>query len=559
MGEFWHLYWPLVRPFWHSPQRWQAVGLLLVAVVASVGSSVFLVWESLQRGEFISALAARDGERFERAAWLLVGVLVGSALLLSLSTYLRDRLGLAWRRWLTRSFLDRYLEGQRFYRLGAQTAMDNPDQRISEDAKHVTQLSVAILGIGLESAVQLVGFISVLWSVSVGMTLFLGIYGIVGSAIALLFFGRKLTGINAEQLKREANFRFGLMDVREQAESIAFYRGQGWERQRLGDRFQQAVQNFNRLIRWQLGLDFFQNGYQYLTFILPSLILAPQIFSGELEVGALVQSQAAFDRIWLSLSLIIIQFEQLTALAASVGRLSGLAQALQVTSGPVKSQQIAVVSPAPLAVEHLTLLTPDGQRQLVTNLSFRVPSGHHLLICGASGLGKSSLTKAIAGLWSVGSGTLYRPQRREILFLPQQPYLVLGSLRQQLLYPYGDPATDEAELRHVLQQVELADLSKMNLDTVADWGQRLSVGEQQRLAFARLLLFQPTYAVLDEATSALAIDQEKHLYDQLSQTDITYISVGHRSSLVPYHRQQLTLSPNQRWALEPIPSLQTSP
>jgi len=559
MREFWRLYWPLVRPLWDSPNRWQAVGFLLLAIVASVLSSVFLVWESLQRGEFISALAAQNWSRFQQATWLLVGVLVGTALLLSFSTYLRDRMGLAWRCWLTRHFLDTYLAEQRFYRLGSQTAVDNPDQRISEDVKNVTQLSMIILGIGLESVVQLIGFVGVLWSVSVGMTLFLGVYGVVGSAIALLFFGRKLTGINAEQLWREATFRFGLIDVREQAESIAFYRGQNWEKRRLRQRFQDAVQNFNRFIRWQLGLDFFQNGYQYLTFILPSLILAPQILAGELEVGAIVQSQAAFDRVWLSLSLIIIQFEQLAALAASVGRLHGLAQALQLAGTPAQTQQIAVIHSSQLAVDDLSLLTPDGQWQLVEGLSVQVPPGQHLLICGPSGVGKSSLTKAIAGLWSMGSGTLHRPQRRDILFLPQQPYLVLGSLRQQLLYPHADPATDEAALRRVLQQVKLPELANSDLGTVDDWAQRLSVGEQQRLAFARLLLHQPSYAVLDEATSALAVNQERHLYGTLSQTATTYISVGHRASLVPYHRQQLTLSPNQRWTLAPVRLTQVIP
>ena len=176
-------------------------------------------------------------------------------------------------------------------------------------------------------------------------------------------------------------------------------------------------------------------------------------------------------------------------------------------------------------------------------LSFKVSPGQHLLIGGTSGVGKSSLTRAIAGLWSVGSGTLYRPRRQDILFLPQQPYLVLGSLRQQLLYPHADPATDTATLRQVLQQVQLPELADSDLDIIDDWAQRLSMGEQQRLAFARLLLQQPPYAVLDEATSALAVAQEQQLYTHLSQTNITYISVGHRASLVPYHRQQLILYP----------------
>ncbi|NJL49552.1 MAG: ATP-binding cassette domain-containing protein [Leptolyngbyaceae cyanobacterium SM2_5_2] len=249
-----------------------------------------------------------------------------------------------------------------------------------------------------------------------------------------------------------------------------------------------------------------------------------------------------------SLSLIIIQFEQLTALVASIGRLNGLAQALQVAGEPVQPQ-LEVISPAPLAVENLTLSTPDGQRRLIRNLSFKVFPGQHLLIGGTSGVGKSSLTRAIAGLWSVGSGTLYRPQRQDMLFLPQRPYLVLGSLRQQLLYPHADPTTDEATLRQVLQQVQLPQLANSDLDAVDDWAQRLSVGEQQRLAFARLLLQQPPYAVLDEATSALDEENETRLYGQLTNTATTFVSVGHRPSLVQYHRYILELGIHQTWRL----------
>jgi putative ATP-binding cassette transporter len=237
----------------------------------------------------------------------------------------------------------------------------------------------------------------------------------------------------------------------------------------------------------------------------------------------------------------------------------------QIVASHIVASQIQVVEADHLALEHLTLFTPDGGRSLIENLSVTVAPGQHLLITGPSGVGKSSLVRAIAGLWSTGKGTVHRPPQHLLLFLPQRPYMAIGSLRQQLLYsplahevqPYDvqpqdvQPHDDEA-LRQVLRDVQLSHWAEADLDGVEDWAQHLSVGEQQRLAFARLLLSQPTYAILDEATSALALEQEQDLYTRLSKTSMTYISIGHRSSLTPHHRQQVTLSPSQWWTIESL-------
>lgn len=538
--------WHIIQFYWaHAndhQKRTAGIGLGIL-IGLSILSSSALVFESLQRGDFISALAARDAQRFHTSLVILIGILLTSALFLSASTYVRDRLGLHWRHWLTRYILTTYLSQRRFYRLSSD--IDNPDQRMSEDIKKVTQTTVFILTTLLESGIQLIGFIGVLWSVSIGLTGFLVFYALVGSAIATFFFGIRLTHINTEQLKREATFRFGLIDIREHSESIAFHQGQPYANNDSRQRFREVVQNFNRFIRWQFGLDLFQNGYQYLTFIIPSLILAPQILSGNLEIGAVVQSQAAFDRIWLSLSLVIVQFEQLTALAASIERLSQLIQKLQATDHIENS--IKILSHPQVAVQNLSLETPNTQRPLVNHLSFNVETNQNLLITGPSGIGKSSLIKAIAGLWSTGKGTIHCPSEN-ILFLPQRPYLVLGTLRQQLLYPQTDPGIEDKQLLHILQIVQLPEFN--NLDQTEDWSQRLSTGEQQRLAFARLLLTKPTYALLDEATSALSVLQEQTLYQQLANTHTTYISIGHRPSLLPYHQQVLTLHTDHSWTLK---------
>ncbi|MEM6432786.1 MAG: ABC transporter ATP-binding protein/permease [Cyanobacteria bacterium P01_D01_bin.115] len=546
--------WLLLRTSWPLLQTWRLGGLLALLGVLSIASGGFLVWESIQRGEFISALAARDAERFQRALFTFVGILLASALLLSVVAFIRDTVGLQWRQGLTRQFLENYLHDRAYYRLTMPTAMaepiapiDNPDQRLSEDIRQVTQTLVLVGVMALESVVQLVGFIGVLWVISTTLTGFLLAYALVGTAIATLIFGPRLTRINAEQLKREANFRFGLINVREHAESIAFYRGQPAEAAALNQFLAGVVTNFNRLIRWQLGLDFFQNGYQYLTFILPSLILAPSILAGQLEVGAIVQSQAAFDRIWLSLSLIVVQFEQLTTLAASISRLGTLAQSLQTIQ--VQGDGAIVRQPGlMLGVQDLTIATPDGQRSLCEHLSLTIAPGQSLLVTGPSGVGKSSLMKTLAGLWTTGQGCLTAPPNT--LFVPQQPYLPLGTLQQQLLYPQEAPIVSSELLVQVLEQVGLPQLAQLSPDTEADWSQRLSLGEQQRLSFARVLLQRPAYVILDEATSAVTLEQEQALYQRLVERDITAVSVGHRESLRPYHAQILTLRPDRTWTLQ---------
>ncbi len=553
--QLWQRFWDIAAPYWRMEEKWKAWGLLVLLVLLLLGETGFAVLFNEQTGEFTSALAARNGERFWNAIWLCLGLLIGAVPIYALYYYVRDKLGNHWRRWLTNRFLDSYFRDRHFYELNANAAIDNPDQRIAEDINTFTGRSLYFLLILIGSILQLVAFSSVLWSISRDLVYFLVFYAIAGSLITVYVYGKALIGLNFRQLRREADFRFSLVRVRENAESIAFYRGETQELQQVKRRFTGAFDNFNKLIRSQFFLNLFQYAYSLLTIVLPSAIIASRVLSGELEVGRAVQAAGAFAAVLSAISVIVDNFESLSRFAAGIDRLDTFSKVLdsQPAGRTRAGGVIESVEGTRLALECVTLETPNHERILVRDLSIAIQPGEGLMIVGTSGSGKSSLLRAIAGLWYAGSGTIIRPRPEDILFLPQQPYMMPGTLRSQLLYPHKDRQISDAELLGVLERVNLPDMAERfgGLDEEMDWEKVLSIGEQQRLAFARVLLTRPRFAMLDEATSALDIANEASLYQQLMATNTTLISVGHRSTILKYHKQVLELTGDGQWQTQP--------
>ena len=377
-------------------------------------------------------------------------------------------------------------------------------------------------------------------------------------AIVTVLLGKRLIGLNYNQLQREADFRYGLVHLRDNAESIAFYGGESQELTSVGQRFARAISNYHVLIGWQRNLDFFTTGHSYFVRILPYVVVAPLYLAGKTDFGAISQATIAFFQIFGALSIIIGQFELLTAFAAGINRIAVFDETLTDfdlgTTSESETTTIGATIDSRLALEDVTLLTPDHQQTLVEDLSLTVEPHQSLAIVGESGVGKSSLLRAIAGLWNQGSGNIVRPSSNSMLFLPQKPYMILGTLRQQLLYPHTDSHIPDAQLEESLRQVNLADLTAKvgGLDVELSWSDVLSLGEQQRLAFARLLLTKPSYAILDEATSALDVQNEKRLYQMLQQSDTTIVSVGHRPSLLQYHQKVLQLRGRSQWQILPV-------
>jgi putative ATP-binding cassette transporter len=553
--QLWKRFWALATPYWRHEEKWRAWGLIALLVILLLGQTHFAVLFNAQTGEFTSALAAQDEERFWNSIKLCLGLLAFAIPVYAFYFFVRDTLGIYWRRWLTGRFLDSYFRNRHFYELNANAAIDNPDQRMTEDISTFTQRSLYFLLIIVSSTLQLVAFSAVLWSISHELVYFLVFYASMGTCVVVFVFGQRLMSLNFNQLRREADFRFSLVRVRENAESIAFYRGEALELGQVKRRFGAAFSNFKRLVRAQFWLNLFQQGYFLLTLVIPSAIIADNVLSGEMEVGRAVQAAGAFAAVLGAISLIIENFEGLSRFAAGIDRLDMLARCLppdpddEHPSGNTIQAQEATH----LEIDDLTLMTPDAERVLIQNLSLTVKPGENLLIVGESGSGKSSLLRAVAGLWYAGSGIIRRPAPQDMLFLPQQPYMVLGSLRSQLLYPNMDLPASDNELLHALEKVNLPNLAHRvgGLDAELDWPKLLSVGEQQRLAFARLLLTKPRFAILDEATSALDIANETSLYKQLLDTQTTVISVGHRTTILKFHAQVLELDGCSAWRALP--------
>jgi putative ATP-binding cassette transporter len=552
--RLWRRFWNIARLYWVGDQRWQAHSLLLLLVILLLARTEFTVRFTEQSSELTSALAARDAERFWHSMRVFGVALAAGVPVYACYYFVRDSLGMAWRRWLTGDFLRRYFQDRAYYRLSFEEHIDNPDQRIAEDVGAFSQKSLKVLVEVIGAALQLLAFSSVLWTTSRLLVWILVGYASAGTLISVGVFGKPLIALNFQQLRREADFRFGLIHARENAEAIAFYSGELPEQERLRERFSQLYANFSALLRKTLRLNFFQYGFTFATYVVPGIVMAPRILSGELEVGRLVLAAGAFAAMLEALSVFVDNFEMLTGFAAGINRLHVFGRALAAPSPP-PDHGVIVTRPAPgVELSHVTLATPDHARVLIRDLSLQVGPEQGLMLVGPSGCGKSSLLRAIAGLWRAGSGTIARPAGDQLLFLPQKPYMVSGTLRDQLLYPGTNSDVSDEELQDLLRQVNLGLLAERcgGLHTELDFAKLLSVGEQQRLTIARALLHRPRYVVLDEATSALDEANELAMYELLRNAHVTLISVAHRPALARFHAEMLELDENGSWRIQAI-------
>jgi len=708
------LFWQMSVPYFKE-DRGAKVMLATVIALTLLQSGVSVMFSFVSK-DFWSALNTRDVSGFANVVSRFGVALVSGVPVAVFYRYQRERLSLKWREWMTERVLTLYTANRAFYSIenlstqdassskgGASTSLDNPDQRIAEDVRSFCTVSLAFFITVLTSCIDLVSFSAILWSIYPQLFVAILVYASLGTVVTA-YLGKKLAALNFEQLQREADFRYSLMRLRENAESIAFYGGEEQERAESQERLNSLIDNVQELIRQQRNLEFFTTSYRYLIQILPGTIVAPLYFKGAVELGSVSQSYSAFNHILGDLSLIVNQFEDLARFGAGIDRLGEFIEALRAEDTDAARTALAkmraaapsegdtqraadmaagrkgllelprafnqtlqmglnealplprvpeIGSPIPmgntnalmgregtpsspssssssedgrietakkalrdiedslgidssagptiilnnfdstgltgvplLRVRNVSLLTPDRRRSLVQQLSLQLEPGGSMLIVGDSGTGKSSLLRAIAGLWRAGSGTIDRPLQEEVFFLPQRPYCTLGSLRDQLKYPGMERwrksrsarlqkkyETEDDELLDILSAVKLGGLAKKwanegradgdhdddvdlksALDVKKDWSSILSLGEQQRLAFGRLLYACPSLAILDEATSALDLDTEREMYRVVKERipGLSVVSVGHRPSLKAFHDTMLRLKQDGQWEVKAV-------
>jgi len=541
-------FWSLFKGYWSSEEKWKARGLLAFVIALNFTMVYLLVKLNEWYNVFYNALQNYEAESF----WPLIGQFSAIAFVYIMiavyAVYLRQMLQIKWRTWMTKNYLAAWMGGQTYYRL--QDSTDNPDQRISEDIGQFVNLTLTLLIGFLRQLTTLAAFGVVLWELSGSITIaglvipgYMFWFSFVYSGVGTFFahkVGRKLIGLNFDQQKYEADFRFSMMRVRENSESIAFYRGEPAELEGFNLKFSSVIKNYWQLMRKTKHLNFYVNGYAQLAVIVPLIMAAPRYFAKEIQLGGLMQISSAFGRVQDALSFFVDSYDTLASLAAVINRLAGFTEHIEEAR---KIQSKVTTATAPdLKISALNVALPTG-RELLKKLSLELQNSKSLLVTGSSGCGKSTLLRTLAGIWSHASGEIALPQNSRVMFLPQKPYLPLGTLRRALIYPAAEKdAPPDELLKKILQTVDLPALIE-KLDTADDWSRILSLGEQQRLAFARVLLSAPDYIFLDEATSALDEPREVEMYKLLREQlpKVTVVSVGHRSTLFKLHDVELNL------------------
>ncbi len=552
--------WRIASPYFRSEDRW-AGRLLLAAIIAiELGIVAITVLLNQWNARFYNALQDRNWDSFVYELGYFCVLATIFIVVAVYQLYLNQWLQIRWRRWMTRAYLDRWLAGSNHYRMQLLgDAADNPDQRIAEDIRLFIEGGILPLGLGLLNSVVTLGSFSViLWSLSAAAPLHVFgvswsipgylfwaalLYAILGTA-ATHWIGRPLVALNYQQQRYEADFRFSLVRVRENAEQIALLEGERAERDQLLGRFARLADNWMAIMSRTKRLTFLTAGYGQVATVFPFIVTSPAYFAGAVQLGGLMQTASAFGSVQGALSFFVDAYRRLAEWNAVIERLDGFDRSILTAQEVAATPPVIAVEPgdgAAIEIKDLAVKLPNGT-PLVSAGDFTIAAGDKVLVTGPSGSGKSTLFRALAGIWPFGSGVIHVPKGARVMILPQRPYFPIASLTDAVAYP-AEPGTYEAaDIAGLVAAVGLPALTE-RLDEEAHWNRMLSLGEQQRLGIARALLLKPDYLFLDEATASLDEAAEAAVYRLLAERmpDTTIVSIGHRSTLTTFHGRRMTI------------------
>lgn len=544
--------WHLARPYWKSEERYKAIGLLSIVIICNLLFVYMTVVSNSWSNKFYDSIQRYDKVAFYRLlvkfayiAFFYIGFQI-------LSSYFRKFLEIRWRRWLTKHYLTEWFSKKAHYKMRfLDRSNDNPDQRISEDINSFISLFLDLtLGL-ISSTVSLASFVVILWHVGGVLNFAIQghhitlpgymvwaalVYAIIGTYI-LFKIGKPLINLNFMQEAYEANFRYGLVRIREYSENIAFYNGESQEKSGLVERFTNVVDNFVAIIYRSMKIGIFSIGYDQLSVVFPTLMCAPRYFAKTIQLGDLMQISSAFARVLSAMSFFMNAYTSLASWRAVMDRLYGFQSAVEDASnlGGI------FIKPGNnyLESKNLGINLPSG-KALAKEINFSLNKGDRLLVNGRSGSGKTTLLRVIAGIWPYTSGEIYQKPELSSLFISQKPYLPLGTLKAAICYPKTNDLPDDVSL---IKTLDLCNLSHLvtELHSASNWSEKLSLGEQQRIAFCRVLINAPDIVYLDEATSALDEETEAQMYQLICTTlaESVILSVGHRSTIKQWHAQEL--------------------
>jgi vitamin B12/bleomycin/antimicrobial peptide transport system ATP-binding/permease protein len=537
-----------VRAFLTSEVRSKARGMFALLFVFALAVNGLNVVNSYVGRDFMTAISHRDHPGFVRQAFLYIGVFAASTLVAVLYRFTEERLGLFWRVWMTQRLTKRYLENRTYLWLKDSAAIDNPDQRIADDVRAFTFTTLSFTLMSLNGILAVLSFSGVLWSIS---PLLFGVavaYAAIGTAGAI-WLGLPLVGLNYRQSDQEANFRADLIHVRENAESIALLQREGRLTDRLVRRINGLAENFRRITSVNRNLSFFTSGYNYLVQIIPTLIVAPLFIRGEVEFGVVTQSAMAFAQLLGAFSLIVNQVQSLSSFAAVTARLSALGEAVENRPATSESKDASLASGATLAYSNVTLTSPDDSQVLVGHLSLTIPRGTNVLVVGPIEAARVALFRATAGLWRDAQGALVRPPFDEMFFLPQRPYLPPGTLRDLVLRTGQEQRIGDERIQSVLAELGVDHIPSRagGMEVERDWQVLLSLGEQQKLAAARLILARPAYAILDRLSTSLAQSEVRRVLERLRSHSISFVYFAETKDLSDLCEIILELNADGTW------------